>query len=118
MAAHLLQFEHDSGERLISYWLARRGVADLVILAVDAPEIAGGKEDCTRAPPSLKGRLFAMMGNGRVDDHPCIEPAESLLAGRTVRPAHLRAEDATLQAPFEQFNLPDEITRINQAHFS
>jgi hypothetical protein len=67
---------------------------DLMILAVEAAEIAGGKEDRPRPVGSGEGRFFAVVGHGVADDYFHGETAEALFSGHPVHAALPRAQDA------------------------
>jgi len=64
MAVFFLKREHDCGKSLGVRALPGCIMAYLIILAVDAFEIAGRKEDGSSAPCTGDGGLLAIMGQG------------------------------------------------------
>ena len=65
-----------------------------MILAIQAAEVAGGKEDRPRPVGSGKGRFFAVMGHGVADDYFRSETAKALFSGHPVDAALPWAQDA------------------------
>ena len=64
VTAALLQFEHHFGKTFVRYlvlFLFFPGLRDLIILAIDAAEIAVAEEDVACAVRAAQTRLFAKM---------------------------------------------------------
>jgi hypothetical protein len=108
-----IEVQHDCSQRLGGDRLSGRGMADLVILAVDALEVAGGKEDRACPAGSGKRRLFAVVRKHAADDHPGIQTAEPLNPCHTVHPTHPRAEDATSEDSLQGFYWADDLRMLH-----
>jgi hypothetical protein len=97
MCADQLKRQHLTGE-LVRRHLVRGdlvgALADLVILAEDAAEVAVGKENRTRATVAGYGWLFPeVQANVSYPGQPA-GPADALLSGQTIHAAMVGAEIA------------------------
>jgi hypothetical protein len=61
VTALVLETQHHLGQLLGRHLLALSQLADFVVLAINAPQIAAGEKDRARALPAAKRRLFPMM---------------------------------------------------------
>jgi hypothetical protein len=77
--------------------------AYLMILAVQAAEIAGGKEDRSGPAYSGKGRFFAVVRHGLADDYFRGETAEALFSAEAICTALPRTENAWAHHAFQGF---------------
>jgi hypothetical protein len=84
-------------------------LADLVILAVDAPEIAVPEEDVADTPGADKQGFLPEVGRRSGDDRQGTRVASGNLAAETVVAAVMRAEDARLQHRGERLRPPAKL---------
>jgi hypothetical protein len=113
VTADILQVEHDVGKFIDGYRTAGGHVADLVILAVTASQVAGGKKDGSRPSFPGKGRLLAVVRQNGAYEHFPGEVAESSFTGNSVYPAHPRAEFTIVKDDFQLFQLVPDIVIIH-----
>src|SRR5262249_4067194 len=93
-------------------------LADLVVLAVDAAEVAIPKEDVARAASSGKGRLFAEMWRVSGDDRIGARPAGGEEGLQTVVAANAGAVGASRQKRVETLDALRELTVREQIKVS
>ncbi|MFO7605651.1 MAG: hypothetical protein R6W72_05065 [Desulfurivibrionaceae bacterium] len=97
MAAHLLEGDHHPGQLRGGRLVARAEVAELIVLAEDAAEVAVAEKDGPRAGPADQNRFFPeVRGKAR---NPCQPPgpADPFPVGQPVDPAVTGAEPAIFQ---------------------
>jgi hypothetical protein len=100
-------------------------MADVIILAENAPEIAVGKKDGPRTMISDQGGLLTKMGKGARDDEIRPSLADPNLSIQAIDPTPPWAEPASPQqllqelGPFIEFSFFVETdVRRNESHFS
>ena len=96
MRAALLQVEHHGGKVFGRNRFAHAELADGIVLAEDAPEVAVRKEDGARTAITRDGRFLAVVEIVAGHLGPLARPAESLLTLQAVDRAVARAQPATL----------------------
>ena len=92
MAALFLYLEHHGGQLLIGHLPASPFVADVIVLAEAAHEIAMRKKDCAGAIISDQGRFFPKVGMITGDPGFLTGSANTCLPGETVNSAFSRAD--------------------------
>jgi len=98
MAALALQREHHVGESRRGDLPAHVLLADIVVLAEDAGQIAAGKEDGARAVATNEGRLFAEVRGKAGHSGPSPGTAEAAFIPQAVHAAAPGADLAGRQA--------------------
>jgi hypothetical protein len=68
-----------------------------MVLAENAPQIAGRKKDRSRPMATRQGRLLAEMRKGAIHDNMARKPAESRFPCRSIHPAPPGTQDAMFQ---------------------
>jgi hypothetical protein len=107
VASKLLQMEHHPCQLVRGNFLPFTQMADLVILAEKAEEIAMTEKNGSRPPCSDQGVLFAEMGAVAGNHGPQACSAEPLLVSLPVYLAFPRAEPAGFQATLSFRPAPD-----------
>jgi len=79
-------------------------VADVVVLAEDAGEIAPGQEDRSRTTETHEAAFFAEMRAGGTDEGSASDTAEPTLALRAIDPTLSRADPAGCQQRVRAFD--------------
>ncbi len=117
MASARLEFEHHLGEPfvrdLISFLLFP-SLRDLMILAVDAAEIAVAEEDVAGAAGAGEARFFAKMCGVARYNRQTAGVARGYLAGDAVIAAIFRAHGAGTEKLLERFNSRAERLRLQE----
>ncbi len=99
VAALPLQAEHHAGQLFRLHLLPHANLADLIVLAVLAGQVAPGEKDGARSAPSHQGRLLAKVRSIARDDGPLAGVATRALRAQTAIHAALAgAEVAGFQA--------------------
>src|SRR5580765_2451320 len=114
MTASILEFEHHLGKSLVRHFILSLrfpGLRDLVILAIDAAEIAVAEKDIPRAAGPAETWLFAKVSSIRRDDRQPARVASGDLVIKSVVAAVLRANIACAQHRLEAGNTLAELIR-------
>ena len=102
-----LQFQHHFRQSFVRYFVAFLlfpGLRNLVILAIDAAQIAVAEKDITRAVGSRKRRLFAEMRRVARNNRQPTGIASGDFILQTIIAAVFRTNRAGFEQAFELFN--------------
>jgi hypothetical protein len=89
-------------------------VADIPVLAKDAPQVAPGEEDSPGTPTSHEGRFFPKMGTIAGDEEPGIAAADPNFPRQPIDPAFLSTKATMLEMPEGFLSTFSKLTQLPQ----
>jgi hypothetical protein len=112
VATGLLELEHDGGELLGGGWFAAADLADVIVLAVEALQVAAGEKDGAGAAVAAEGVFFTKVGAVAGDDGQLAgATGAQLVAVETIDAAVTRADIARTEASIGPLNSLSQFSR-------